>query len=173
MTNTSYTRDTTGTPSVTITYVPSTPGGGNGGGGGGGGGNNNSPLVLSGLKASSRSFKAAGHGGSTGGTVGTTISYTGSAGATTTFTVLAPRSGIRSASGSCVKRRRGKHGKHCTRYVSVGSFTHTDGAGFNTFVFTGRVRHHKLRSGRYRLQAVAALNGQTTAAVTLSFRIKR
>ncbi len=54
-----------------------------------------------------------------------------------------------------------------------GSFTHTDGAGFNTFVFTGRVRHHKLRSGSYRLQAVAALNGQTTAAVTLSFRIKR
>ena len=154
--------------------MPSTPGGGGGGGnGGGGGGNNGSPLVLSALKASSRSFKAAGHGGSTGGTVGTTISYTGSAGATTTFTVLAPRSGIRNSRGHCVRKKRGATGRHCTRYVSVGSFTHTDGAGFNTFVFTGRVRHHKLRSGSYRLQAVAALNGQTTTAVTLSFRIKR
>ena len=112
MTNTSYTRDTTGSPSVTITYVPSTPGGGGGGGdGGGGGGNNGSPLVLSALKASSRSFKAAGHGGSTGGTVGTTISYTGSAGATTTFTVLAPRSGIRNSRGRLRAQEAWSHGQ--------------------------------------------------------------
>jgi len=70
-----------------------------------------------------------------------------------------------------VKRHRRDHGRHCTRYVSVGSFTHTDAAGFNTFVFTGRVRHHKLRSGRYRLHAVANANGTTSKAVSKGFRI--
>ena len=53
----------------------------------------------------------------------------------------------------------------------MGSFTHTDAAGFNTFVFTGRVRHDKLRSGRYRLQAVANANGTTSKAVSKGFRI--
>ena len=173
-TNTSYARDTTGVPSVTITYVPSTPGGGRAAAAAAVAAvAAGSALALTSLKASPRTFVAASRGGSTGGTVGTTITYTGSAGATTTFTVLAPRSGIRNSRGHCVRKKHGATGRHCTRYVSVGSFTHTDGAGFNTFVFTGRVRHHKLRSGSYRLQAVAALNGQTTAAVTLSFRIKR
>ena len=114
---------------------------------------------------------AASHGGSTGGTVGTTISYSNSLAASTTFTVLAPRSGIKNSSGTCVKRRHGKHGTHCTRYVSVGSFTHTDVGGFNTFVFTGRVRHHKLSDGRYHLRAVSNLNGQKSSAKTISFRI--
>lgn len=172
-TNTSYTRDTTGAPSVTFTFdLPATPGGGGGGGGGGGNGNGNgSSLALTSLKASPKAFVAADHGGSTGGTEGMTISYSNGVTGTTTFTVLAPRSGIKSRSGRCVKPAHGKHGKHCTRYVSVGSFTHTDNGGFNTFVFTGRVRHHKLRPGKYKLQAVSRANGQKSTPVTFSFRI--
>jgi hypothetical protein len=172
VTNQSFAQDTTGVPSVTFTYdLPSSPGGGggNGGGGNGGGGNNSVPLVLSSMKLSPKAFVAAGHGGSTGGTVGTTISYTTSLAGTTTFTVLAPRRGVTAA--KCVKPKRGRHGKRCTRYVSLGSFKHTDVAGSNSFVFTGRVRHHKLRDGRYRLRAVSSANGQTSAPVTANFRI--
>jgi hypothetical protein len=170
-TNTSYTRDETGVPSITFTYeLPPATGGGGGNGGGGGGGN--SPALapaLTKLKAAPRTFVAASRGGSTGGTVGTTISYTSAVAGTTTFTVLAPRRGVTAA--KCVKPKHGKHGKRCTRYVSLGSFTHTDAAGFNTFVFTGRVRHHKLARGRYRLQAVSRASGKKSKAVTLNFRI--
>jgi hypothetical protein len=73
---------------------------------------------------------------------------------------------------ACLKPRHGRHGSHCTRYVSLGSFTHTDVAGFNTFNFTGRVRHHKLAAGSYRPQAVSLAGGKTSAPVTLSFRIR-
>jgi hypothetical protein len=101
-----------------------------------------------------------------------TVSYTNAAAATTTFTVLAPRKGV-TASAKCLKPRRGRHGKRCTRYVSLGSFTHKDVAGFNTFVFTGRVRHHKLRRGSYKLQGVSSANGRKSKAVALRFRIVR
>jgi hypothetical protein len=98
-----------------------------------------------------------------------TISYTSAVAGTTTFTVLAPRRGVTAA--KCVKPKRGRRGKRCTRYVSLGTFTHQDVAGFNTFVFTGRVRRHKLARGSYRLQAVSKANGKKSAPVTLSFRI--
>ena len=170
-TNVSYTRDKTGVPSITLTYdLPQGPGGGAGGGGGGG----NSPALapaLTNLKASPRTFVAANRGGSTGGTVGTNISYTSAVAGTTTFTVLAPRRGVTAA--KCVKPKRGRRGKRCTRYVSLGTFTHQDVAGFNTFVFTGRVRHHKLARGSYRLQAISRSNGNKSSPVTLSFRIGR
>jgi hypothetical protein len=172
-TNVSYARDKTGAPSITFTYdVPSSPGGGNPGGADPGGGN--SPLLvpaLSAFKGSPKTFAAASHGGSTGGTVGMTITYTAATAGTTKFTVLAPRRGVTAA--KCVKPKRGRHGKSCTRYVSLGSFTHKDAAGFNTFVFTGRVRRHNLPRGSYRLQAVSSANGKKSKAVTLSFRIVR
>ena len=162
-TNTSYRRDTTGVPSITFTYdLPSKPGGG-----GGGGGSALAPALKS-LKLSPRTFIAASRGGSIGGK-GTTISYRSAAAGITTFTVLAPRRGLTAA--RCVKPKRGRRGKRCTRYVSLGSFKHVDVAGFNKFVFTGRVRHHRLKRGRYRLQAVSRANGKKSKAVTASFRI--
>src|SRR5262249_34488794 len=142
-------------------------------GGGGGGSGGNGPVqspALSSLKLSAKTFVAAGRGGSTGGTVGTTISYTAAAAGTTTFRVLAPRKGVTSAA-KCVKPKRGKRGKPCTRFVSLGGFTHSDVVGFNTFVFTGRVRHRKLPRGSYKLQAVSKAGGKKSRAVTLSFRI--
>jgi hypothetical protein len=175
-TNGSYSQDTTGTPSITLTYdVPLTPaatgdGGGTVGGSGGRGGTAGTP-ALSRVTASRRAFAAAAHGGSTGGTGGTTISYKDTAAATTTFTVLAKRSGIRSAGGGCVARRSGKHGRSCTRWVAVGSFTHTDVAGFNTFTFTGRVHGRKLAKGSYRLRAVARGDGRTSVEAVVGFRI--
>jgi hypothetical protein len=172
--NWSYARDTTGVPSVTITYEPpATPGAGGSPGGTsvpGGGGTIARP-VLSALRLAPSAFVAARRGGPTGGTQGATVSYRASVAATTTFRVLAPRSGVRSSTGACLPRRRGRRGRSCTRYVSLGSFTRRDVAGFNTFVFTGRIRGHKLRRGSYKLEAVAKTDAGSSDAVRVGFRI--
>jgi hypothetical protein len=39
--------------------------------------------------------------------------------------------------------------------VALGSFTHRDRKGANSFHFTGRVNRHRLAPGSYRLQAVS------------------
>jgi hypothetical protein len=103
---------------------------------------------------------------------GTTVSYRDTQAATTTLTVLQPARGIRRGR-SCVKPRRGQRGSRCTRYVTVGKFTHRDRAGTNSFHFSGRVRGRKLKPGSYRLQAVPRFAGRNGRAVTNSFRVVR
>ena len=175
--NTSYVLDNTGVPSVTLTYeLPGTPGGGTQGGTGGpgggtqGGGTTGRP-VVSALKLAPSEFVAARRGGPTGGTQGTTVTYRSSVAARTVFTVLAARSGIRTSEGRCVKRRSGRRGRSCTRYVSIGTFSRSSVAGFNTFVFSGRLNGRKLPSGRYKLQAVTRTDAGSSSAVSVSFRI--
>jgi hypothetical protein len=102
---------------------------------------------------------------------GAIVSFTDSAAATTTFTVLKPTPGYRSG-GRCVAHRPAKASKHvkrCTRWVSVGSFSHDDIAGTNRFRFSGRIGHHPLKRGRYRLQAIARLSGASSEPRTASF----
>jgi hypothetical protein len=103
---------------------------------------------------------------------GAKISYRDSQIATATFTVLRPTSG-RMQGRSCKQpSKKNKHGRRCTLYVPVGSFTHTDKAAANSFHFSGRVKGKRLAPGTYRLQAVthdAAGNG---AAIDKSFTIK-
>jgi hypothetical protein len=175
--NTSYVLDNTGVPSVTLTYeLPGSPGGGTQGGTGGpgggtqGGGTTGRP-VVSAFKLAPSEFVAARRGGPTGGTQGTTVTYRTSVAARTVFTVLAGRSGIRNSEGRCVKRRSGRRGRSCTRYVSIGTFTRSSVAGFNTFVFSGRLNGRKLSSGKYRLQAVARTDAGSSSVVTVNFRI--
>jgi hypothetical protein len=129
---------------------------------------------ISNLLISPRSFLAAPHGPSIAPRppVGATVSYQDSQPALTTFTVQRPRRGIRSH-GKCVKPRRGLRGRRCTRYVRVGRFSHQDSQGTDSFRFTGRLKGHRLRPGRYRLRAVPVLNGQRGAAATARFRILR
>jgi len=102
---------------------------------------------------------------------GAIVSFTDSAAATTTFTVLKPTPGYRSG-GHCEAHRPAKASKHvkrCTRWVSVGSFSHDDIAGTNRFRFSGRIGHHPLKPGRYRLQAIARLSGASSEQRTASF----
>ena len=103
---------------------------------------------------------------------GTKISYRDSQAATTTFTVLLPVPG-RMQGHSCKKPgKANKHGRHCTLYKALGSFTHSDTAGANSLHFSGRLHGRKLAKGSYRLQAVphnAAGNG---AMVNKDFTIK-
>jgi Putative Ig domain len=129
--------------------------------------------ALAALKVSPSVFRAA----STGATVtrrrktGTTISYTDSQAATTTFTVLEPRPGVRDKHRGCVRPRRAKRAKRCTRYIAIGSFTHSDAAGRDTLHFTGRLGRRRLKPGSYRLQALPRANGMTGQAAAIPFRI--
>jgi hypothetical protein len=174
--NSSYVADSTGVPSVTLTYEAPTAGGGtqggggtNGGGGSNGGGSPNSRPVISALKLSPTAFVAAERGGPTGGTDGTKVTYRNAGGSTTTFTIQRRKSGAR-RNGRCVARN-GRRGSSCPRYVSVGSFIRTDAAGFNTFTFTGRIRGRALAPGRYRLLVTSRADGRTSTPVTIAFRI--
>ncbi len=139
--------------------------------------------AVSSLKVKPHTFPAAGRGAQSitrtrtrtrtrARRTGTTISYRDTQAATTTFTVLRPRRGIKRAR-KCVKPRRGQHGRRCTRYVAVGKFTHRDRAGANSFHFTGRVRGHKLSPGSYRLRAVPRFARRNGRTITASFRIVR
>jgi hypothetical protein len=87
--------------------------------------------------------------------VGTTISYTDSLAAHTTFRVM---------------RCAGAHGS-CTRLVLVGKFTHHDRAGVNRLRFTGRLHGHALTPGRYLLQVSSTLHGQQSRRTTAGFTI--
>lgn len=104
---------------------------------------------------------------------GATVSYTGSQPATTTFSVQRAGAGRRQGD-RCVKRtkRNGRH-RRCTRYLTLGGFKHIDAAGANRFRFTGRVRHRKLRPGRYRLRAVPRNSAGIGPAAFRQFRVKR
>jgi hypothetical protein len=103
---------------------------------------------------------------------GSKISYRDSQVATTTFTVLRPTNG-RMQGRSCKKpSKKNKHGRRCTLYVQVGSFTHIDKAAANSFHFSGRLRGRRLAPGSYRLQAIAHDAAGNGRAVDKSFTIK-
>ena len=100
------------------------------------------------------------------------MSYTDNEAATTTFKVLRPRTGHRSGKHCAAGRPHGRQ-RRCTRYVSVGSFTHSDAAGHVTVHFSGRVKGHKLAPKSYRLTLTPRAGKKTGRAVKLAFRIVR
>jgi hypothetical protein len=115
---------------------------------------------------------------SRGGTVraaraaGALVSYTGTQPATTTFTVEHAVQGRRHGP-NCVRRnRRNRSAKPCTLLVKVGSFKHKDPAGRVRFRFTGRIRHHALAPGSYRLDAEPRSAGGIGRTVHKNFSVK-
>lgn len=103
---------------------------------------------------------------------GTKIGWRDSQAATTTFTILRPVAG-RTQGKSCRKPgKANKHGKRCTLFAAVGSFTHTDAVGANSVRFSGRLKNKRLPRGTYRLQAVPRDAAGTGAAVFKGFKIK-
>jgi hypothetical protein len=109
--------------------------------------------ALTSLKLRPKRFAPALSGASIARTrkVGTTVSYSDSQAATTTFTVF-----------RVLGRKRVK---------SIGSFTHSDAAGPNRFTFTGRVAGRALRPGRYRLAATPHAGGVEGATKTVAFTV--
>jgi hypothetical protein len=123
-----------------------------------GGGATGSGAAISKLGVHPTTFAAAGKGGSIAKRhkrrTGTTVSYTQLTAGRTSFVVRARK---------CVRRK--SHRRTC-KFVKVGGFSRAGKAGANRFHFTGRVRHHKLHPGRYRLDATASRR-----TVRRSFRI--
>jgi len=107
---------------------------------------------------------------------GTTISYADSETATTTFTVTQARRGVKSG-GRCVAppaHHKTTRLARCTRIVTIGSFTHADLQGANSFHFTGRVGGRALTPGSYTLTAVPENSHYLLgAAASTTFAIKR
>jgi sugar lactone lactonase YvrE len=133
--------------------------------------------AISGLSVSPDASVAAGRGAAIARrrpSTGTTISYSDSQAATTTFTVLRGHPGVERVRRGCVKPSRAVPkigGRRCTRYVRVGSFIHIDRGGPNRFRFTGRMAGRALRPGRYLLQALPIFGGRTATPRARTFRI--
>jgi DNA-binding beta-propeller fold protein YncE len=106
------------------------------------------------LKLTPTAFRAARSGPSIAAKTGTTVSYTVSEAAVTSFKVERAVQGVKRGH-TCVRpSRRTRRGKRCTRFVAVrGSFTHADIAGANRFHFSGRIGGKALKAGNYRLNA--------------------
>ena len=128
--------------------------------------------TLSSLGITPAVFSAAPSGPSIAKTVGAAVSYQDTTAVTTLFTVFRREHGVRHK-GRCMKPKRGRSGRSCTRWVVQGRFTHADQVGLNSFHFTGRVSGHKLRPGRYRLRARPRFLGPSTVAIEVPFRIVR
>jgi hypothetical protein len=139
--------------------------------------------VLGRLRISPTRFRAAPYGGSiapkprrrTHHPTGTTVTYTDSIAATTTFTVLAP--GIKRANSCVAPPRRGhKHGTACWRALAATTFKHVDTPGVNSFHYTAAFNSGSfagsLADGRFLLQAQATLAGRPPSHVlTVRFQI--
>lgn len=133
------------------------------------------PPAVSLLSLSSTSFRPVKSGGPTAKTRshgrGATIRYTDSEAGTTTFTIDALRAG-RLAGTTCEKPgRHNRRSRRCTYMVALGSFTHADTAGANTFVLTGRLDGRALPAGTYELSGVPGNANGAGAAITQRFRI--
>ncbi len=79
----------------------------------------------------------------------------------------------RISGGRCVKATKANRShRRCTRWTTVGRFTHADAAGPNRLRFTGRVKGRKLARGRYRLSVTARVGSDSaSAAARIAFRI--
>jgi hypothetical protein len=105
--------------------------------------------------------------------LGATVSYSVSQPATVTFRVQRAKTG-RVRGRRCVKPRRGRRGRRCTRWVAVrGSFDQQALLGDNSFRFRGRISGRRLGAGRYRLLAVADGYGGRSKRAVRGFRVVR
>jgi streptogramin lyase len=131
--------------------------------------------VISNFKLTPPVLIAARRGGpvaSAGRRTGSIVSYTGTQAATTTFNVQRAVAG-RIHGRSCLKpTRRNRKARRCTRYLSVGSFTHSDNVGANRFRFTGRIHGHQLAPRRYQLRAVPHNAAGAGRAAVARFGVK-
>ena len=107
--------------------------------------------------------------------LGTTISYSDSLAATTTFTVTQRGRGVVKGK-RCVApprrpSKRGKRPRTCTRIITLGTFSHRDKAGTNSVRFSGKLKRHALKAGSYTLHAVAGAASRKRRAVSAGFTV--
>lgn len=130
--------------------------------------------AITALTVSPASFAAAPSGATISAkkSYGAKIAYRDSQAATATLTVLREEEG-RKQGKSCRKPgKANKHGKRCTILTRIGTFTHADTAGSNSFHFSGRIHAKKLAKGPYRLQATAANTNGRSITATTGFKVR-
>ncbi len=110
--------------------------------------------------------------------IGTVITYSDSQAATTTFVVARAATGVRGGptGHACLAPPRhphaGHHYRHCTRYLTVGTFAHGDAKGSNRLRFSARLHGHALAPRAYRLTATPrSAAGATGASVSTGFTV--
>jgi hypothetical protein len=101
---------------------------------------------------------------------GTTVTYTDSVAAKTTFAIVRAVPGRR-RHHRCVSPGKHPRGARCVRFVKVGSFTHTDRRGGNRVHFSGRLHGHALRPGLYELTLTPRSGRKSGASVTRKFHV--
>jgi lysophospholipase L1-like esterase len=131
------------------------------------------PPVIRRLELSPRRFVAARRGGSIAARAGAKVTYRLTEAGATRFRVKRAAAGRR-VGGECVApTRRNRDARRCTRYVlMLGAFVHRGHAGANSFRFSGRLAHRRLRPGSYRLVARAGdALGNVSIPARAPFRI--
>jgi hypothetical protein len=134
-------------------------------------------LLLRRLSVKPRRFRAARGGHSARrkrARRGAAIRYRLSAPASVTFAIARVAKG-RKVRGHCRRpSRNNRRGRRCSRALSVGSFSAGGVRGLNRTPFSGRLGRKRLRSGAYRLTAVAVdATGVRSKPKRAGFRVLR
>jgi hypothetical protein len=88
------------------------------------------------------------------------------------FTVTQTLAGRRKGKRCVAPTKKLRHAKHCTRTITLGSFTRSATAGANSVPFSGRVNGRKLKPGTYKLTAVPTdLSGNHGRGASTAFKI--
>jgi Concanavalin A-like lectin/glucanases superfamily len=103
---------------------------------------------------------------------GTTISYTDTQAARSTFTVMVRKTGVRVHRRCTLPPRHGTRRRtgRCFVYVRLGSFNHADRIGRNAFHFAG-LRGRELLPGTYRLDVVPRAQRKSGRTVSARFTV--
>jgi hypothetical protein len=105
---------------------------------------------------------------------GTTIRFVLSEPASVNFSVSQKLPGRRKGKRCVAPTRKRRHAKHCTRTVTIGSFSDSEPAGPAKVPFSGRVGGHALKPGRYTLTLAATdLAGNHGSPHSIAFTIVR
>jgi hypothetical protein len=127
------------------TFTTASPGGN---GGPPGGTPDITPPVLSGLTLTHGTFAVAKRKPPP---KGVTIRFNLSEAASVKFAVTQKRPGRRKGKRCVAPTRKLRHAKHCTRIVTLGSFTRSENAGLVAASFSGRLGGRALKPGSYTL----------------------
>ena len=100
----------------------------------------------------------------------TTIRYSDTEAASTTFTVFRATAGVRHGK-RCVPKGKRARGRRCTLLSKLGSFSHVDKAGANKISLPARIGGHKLARGTYAITATPRLGPSIGRSVSVSVRI--
>jgi virginiamycin B lyase len=133
---------------VTGVVAPATGGGGTAGGGAGGTAPPpNVAPVIAGVSLVPATLRVGRSG---------TLHFTLSEAATVRVRFDRRLPGRRTAAGRCVKPRRARHGRRCTRFKRIGTQTRAGAGGANSLAIAGTIGRRTIPAGSYRLTITAS-----------------